>query len=326
MSSALAFDEISSHYLPATVPYAVLAPDYPEPLPLCLLLLGAEATRDSLGDLQSVFDSYWAQGVIPPMIIATPTPGTDHYYVEDEAGSIAWDSFFLSTFIPHLCTEFSTSRSVVAGISGGGYGALKLAFGSPETFAAVAAVQPMLEPGVRESEVTLRNRLHHVAGGHPGLVGPTRTASIWESNNPANRALKYERRIRDSGMAIYVDAADNDFLNAHDGAEYLHRVLWDLDLSHEYHLVRNADHGGPTMPPRLRSMFAWLGATLSPVGVDTVAENAAATWLQSGMKGKPPEGATTTNAFTQFMRTRFEPIRAEAAKTDPNVSRRLGRF
>src|SRR5271156_5002358 len=44
-------------------------------------------------------------------------------------------------------------------------------------------------------------------------------------------------------------------LNAHDGAEFLHRVLWELDLSHEYHLVRSADHGGLTMRPRLRAMF-----------------------------------------------------------------------
>ena len=133
-----------------------------------------------------------------------------------------------------------------------------------------------------------------------------------------------QQQIRDAGLAIYIDAADRDFLNAHDGAEFLHRVLWDLDLSHEYHLVRDADHGGLTMRPRLRAMFAWFGTLWNPAPPDTVAEQAATNWLHSGMKGKPPAGATATEAFLHFLRTRFEPVRAAAANEDPTTSRRFG--
>ena len=35
----------------------------------------------------------------------------------------------------------------ITGISMGGYGSLKIAFGRPDQFAAVAAIQPLLEPG-----------------------------------------------------------------------------------------------------------------------------------------------------------------------------------
>jgi hypothetical protein len=48
---------------------------------------------------------------------------------------------------------------------------------------------------------------------------------LWESNNPAHRALAYTQQIQDAGLGIYLEAADNDFLNAHDGAEFLHRLL-----------------------------------------------------------------------------------------------------
>ena len=96
--------------------------------------------------------------------------------------------------------------------------------------------------GTPGSDVGPRNRLHHSAGGPPQLIGPSRDPSLWEANNPANRARANADQIRDSGLAIYLEAADRDFLNAHDGAEFLHNVLWDLDLSHEYHLVRGADH------------------------------------------------------------------------------------
>jgi S-formylglutathione hydrolase len=326
MPSTVTLSDISSQHLPVSVPYAVLAPNREEALPLCILLLGGGGTRDSLLDLQPVFDGWWAEGRVSPMIVVTPTAGLD-YYMEDPAGPIRWDSFLDGDFVPHLRSTCNVSdATVIAGISGGGYGALKLAFLRPHLFAAVAAMQPMLEPGIRDSDVGPRNRLHHSAGGPAKLIGPGRDAALWESNNPANRALANAQQLRDSGLAVYLEAGDKDFLNAHDGTEFLHRVLWDLDLSHEYHLVRGADHGGPTMRPRLRAMFAWLGSLWNPAPLDAAAEQTAAVWLESGMQGKPPAGATATNAFIRSMRAGFEPLRAQAAQSDPTTNRRFGNF
>lgn len=325
MSSAVTVGEISSQHLPASVPYAILIPDKQENLSLCILLLGAGGTRDSLFDLQPLFDTWWGNGVVPPMIIATPSAGLD-YYMEDLAGPIRWDSFLVNDFVPHLRSIFHVKECAIAGISGGGYGALKIAFAHPNLFQAVAVMQPMLEPGLRESDVGPRNRLHHSSGGPPQLIGPARDPSFWESNNPANRAREHAKEIREADLAIYLEAADNDFLNAHDGAEFLHRLLWDLDVSHEYRLVRGADHGGASMRPRLCTMFGWLGSLRTELSLDTAAEQTATIWLQSGMQGKLPAGATTTNAFIRFLRSRFEPLRAQAAEIDPTTKRRFGVF
>ncbi|HXB71622.1 MAG TPA: alpha/beta hydrolase-fold protein [Candidatus Acidoferrales bacterium] len=326
MLSTVTLHDISSPHLPMPVPYALLAPSREEPLPLCILLLGAGGTRDSMFDLQPLFEAWWAESTVSPMIIAAPTAGLD-YYMEEPAGPIRWDSFLAGDFVPHLRSTCNVSDStVIAGISGGGYGALKAAFARPNLFAAVAAMQPMLEPGLRESDVGPRNRLHHSAGGPPQLIGPARDPAIWESNNPANRARSNAQHLRDSGLAIYLEAGDKDFLNAHDGAEFLHRVLWDLDLSHEYHLVRGADHGGPTMRPRLGAMFAWFGSLWNPAPLDAAAEQAATVWLQSGMQGKPPAGATATNVFVRFLRAGFEPLRARAAESDPTTNRNFGQL
>jgi S-formylglutathione hydrolase len=93
-------------------------------------------------------------------------------------------------------------------------------------------------------------------------------------------------------LAIYFDAGDQDFLNAHDGAELLHRLLWDLDISHEYHLVRGADHGGPTMRPRMRAMYPWVGSIMNAQrtkpGDPTAEARAVSAWIESGMVGNPP--------------------------------------
>jgi S-formylglutathione hydrolase len=326
MPSTVTLHDISSQHLPAPVSYAVLSPDLKEPLPLCLLLLGAGGTRDSLFDLQPVIDAWWTDRSAPPMIVVTPNAGLD-YYMEDPGGAIRWGSFVGGDFVPHLRSAHNISDAVViAGISGGGYGALKFAFARPQMFAGVAAMQPMLEPGLRESDVGPRNRLHHSSGGPPQLIGLGRDPSLWESNNPANLARANAQQIRDSSLAIYLDAADRDFLNAHDGAEFLHRTLWELDLSHEYHLVRDADHGGLSLRPRLHAMLSWFGTLWNPAATDAAAEQSATEWLQSGMQGKPPGGATATNAFIEFLRARFEPLRADAAKRDPNTNRRFGLF
>ncbi|HEY1342710.1 MAG TPA: alpha/beta hydrolase-fold protein [Bryobacteraceae bacterium] len=324
MAARVSLGEISSPHLPAAVPYAVLEPIADRPLPLCILLLGAGGTRDHLADLQPVFDGWWAEGAVPPMIVATPTPAND-YYMEDPGGRIRWDSFLAGDFVRHLrATCNAGGATLLAGISGGGYGALKLAFDRPHDFAAVAAMQPMLEPALRECDVRPRNRLHHAAGGPPELIGEQRNPALWESNNPANRARANAEKIREAGIAIYLEAADRDFLNAHDGAEFLHRLLWDLDLPHEYRLIHGADHGGPTMRPRMRSMFAWFGGVVNPAPRDPAAEEAAARWIESGMQGKPPAGATATERFIQTLRARFEPLRDKAAERDPTVKRRLG--
>ena len=114
MASAVTLREIAS------VPYAVLTPEGPGPLPLCVFLLGAGGTRENLVDLQPVFDGWWNEGLLPPMAVVVPTPGPDY---------IAWDSFLAEDLIPQVRAEFHASEAVViAGISGGGYGALKLAF------------------------------------------------------------------------------------------------------------------------------------------------------------------------------------------------------
>ncbi|HXA68257.1 MAG TPA: alpha/beta hydrolase-fold protein [Bryobacteraceae bacterium] len=316
------------------MPYALITPlDYKEstPLPLCLLLMGGGGSRQNLVDCQPLFESWWSDGSLPPMVLATPSPGMS-YYLEDSLGSIRWDSFLFEEFVPHLraTCNISSDRlsTIITGISIGGYGALKTAFAHPDEFAVVAAMQPMLEPGFHDPDVGARNRLHHMAGGPPQLVGPTRSAALFESNNPANRARANAVLIRKTGLAIYIDAGDQDLLNAHDGAEFLHRVLWDLDISHEYHLVRGADHGGPTMRPRMRAMYAWVGSVVKAfrpaVAEPTAERRAVSAWIEGGMVGNPPAAAPSSQEFLSIVRAQLQPIRDRAMESDPTTNRRYG--
>lgn len=293
--------ESPSRHLPDAIPYAVIAPPPEAPLPLCLLLMGGGGSRQNLIDCQPLFDRWWSEGSVAPMIVATPSAGMS-YYVEDPAEGVCWESFFMEDFIPHLRATCHVSPiTAIAGMSMGGYGALKTAFAHAGQFGAVAAMNPMLDPGFIADEIPPRNRLHHSSGGPPRLIGPGRDADLFAANNPAHRARLHAAHIRESGLPIYLEVGDNDFVNAHDGTEFLHRVLWSLDISHEYHLVRGADHGGATFRPRMRAMFAWLSAALAG-------------------PAKPSAEDEALNAI----REQLKPLRDQAAASDPTVHRKFG--
>jgi S-formylglutathione hydrolase len=266
--SSVVWDELKSRFMPGLIPCAALLPpayNHRTSLPLCLLLMGGGGTRQSLIDLKPAIDGLFAEG-LEPMIFATPTAGMSYYFDDPDTGT-NWQSFLIDDFIPHLRQRFNTSAprnaTAIAGISMGGYGALKFAFARPDVFGIVTAIQPILEPAFNEKDIRPRNRLHHIAGGPSKLIGKTTDPAQVEAANPANRLRANARAIAESNLAIYIEAGDDDFINAHDGAEFLHRTLWDLDISHEYRLLRGADHGGPTLLPRIKDALRWTGRTLN---------------------------------------------------------------
>jgi S-formylglutathione hydrolase len=280
---------VELHELRSTEYAVVLPPGVDGEVPLCLVLQGGGGSRQNLIDCQKYFDPWWAEGAMPPMILATPTAGMNYYH--------EWEPFLFDEFIPHLRTTYRTTATVIFGMSMGGYGALKFAFARPEMFTAVAAMQPILEPAFEEAKVGARNRIHHVAGGPKDLIGKGRDARIVEANNPANRARENAASIRESGLGVYLEVGDDDLVNAHDGVEFLHRVLWDLDIPHEYHMLRGVDHVGATVVPRMKAAYEWLGRSLTPAA---------------------PDPAIHT------LRGQLKPVRDNAVETDPATVRRYG--
>jgi S-formylglutathione hydrolase len=333
--SRIEIGELAADFAAAEVPYAVIVPDDNRgPHPLCLFLYGGGGSHRTLVDCQPLFERWWAEGVVPPMVMACADTGTMSYYLDHPDGSARWETFIAEDFPAHLRATYDVRRdreaTFIAGISMGGYGSLKIALRRPERFAAVAAIQPLLEPGLRDADIGARNRLHHMVGGPRELLGENRDA-VFRANNPANRALANADAIRKSGLAIYIEAGGDDFLNAHDGAEFLHRVLWDLDIAHEYRLIRGADHGGPTFIRRMRDAFMWLGsvsAQLDRAGAPspTADERAVAEWIERGLAGNPPAVDPNSDAFIRILRAQLKPVRDQAAKVDATTTRRYGKL
>lgn len=102
--------------------------------------------------------------------------------------------------------------------------------------------------------------LFHAAYGNP--VDP----DFWAANNPASIAVSNRTAIRNSGLQIYLEAGDEDQFWLYEGAEFLHQILWNQKIRHEYHLVRGADHVGPSLGERTVEAITFLFRSYIPWG------------------------------------------------------------
>jgi S-formylglutathione hydrolase len=314
------------------VPCAALLPTaVTSPLPLCLFLYGGGGSRESLAELQPLVESLWQSGRLPPLLLATPDVGPFSFYLDDPKRGLGWESFIVERFIPSLGHRFSSLQPTAAvglvGVSMGGYGCLKIALARPGAFAAVAAISPMIEPAHEVEQVRPRNRYHYPPPVPQALLGPDRDVELYRADHPAVRALRHAAELRGSALAIYIDAAGRDALHAHDGAEYLHRVLWDLDVAHEYRLRRDADHIGPDLVERLAEALVWVGTRVVPPAAAPLSELESAwqDWLD-GRSAEPPAAplAPVSRLFGRLLRTQLTAARRTAEACDSTVSRRNG--
>jgi len=242
-------------------------------LPLLLLLHGGNGDQGFLANLKPTLEAAWAAGEFAPCLVATPDADRS-LYLDYFDGSEKWESFIVGELIPHLRAAYGLAtgrnQTIVSGISMGGLGALRLGFKHPDVFGGLAALEAGIEPALRFSDVTARNSFQR---GRPFLearFGHPVNETFWQANNPANIAIAGREALRAAGLQIYIEVGDLDMFHLDEGVEFLHRVLWDHDIPHEYRLVHGADHLGRSLPARLRDGLKFLSAhVLTPLPPDT---------------------------------------------------------
>lgn len=278
-ASQLVEGTLETKLVPSPVEYNVLLPDgydtIKEPLPLLLFLHGGGGDRTFLNRLRPALDEMWKAGTLPKMVIVTPSAARS-FYMDYKDGSQKWESFILGPFLAHLRKNFKVVQgrkgTMLFGISMGGLGSLRLAFKYPDRFEAVAALEPGIDPALKWKDVKPRNRFYRGDQLMQTIFGKPFDEAYWEANNPASICVANAEKIRASGLEIYIDVGDQDALNINEGTEFMHRILSDHGIAHEYHLVRGADHVGRTIPPRTTEALEFLTRVLNPPPPDPEAE------------------------------------------------------
>ena len=274
--SRLETGEIATRLVPGPVKYTVLLPPGYDtkaaPYPLLLLLHGGDGDNGFLSKMKPTIDAAWAAGDLPPVVVVTPDAQRS-LYMDYRDGSQKWETFIVGEFLAHIRGAYRVSpdraRTVVSGISMGGLGSLRLGFDHPEIFGGLAALEAGIEPALSFDAIKVRNSFQRSPSFFTERFGDPVDKAYWQVFNPANIAIARRDAILKSGLQIYLEVGDDDMFHLDEGNEFLHRVLWDHGIAHEYRLVHGADHLGRTLPGRLRDGFRFLTLhVLSPPGPD----------------------------------------------------------
>lgn len=234
--------EVISTNVPPSVSYcALLPPSYDtaktKTFPILYFLHGLGDNHQTLINtgIWNAVERLQADNKIIDFVIVTPNGGRSFYINAKGSGGASakralsrYEDFFLKEFIPQIERTFragrSRSRRAIAGISMGGYGALRTAFKYPRMFSAVAAHAPaLIEKMPRGAENTPVGMILGNVFGSP--FDPT----YWENQSP----IAFARTAKLSGMKIYFDCGDQDEYGFDAGARALQRVLKSRAIKYE---------------------------------------------------------------------------------------------
>lgn len=158
----------------------------------------------------------------------------------------------------------------IAGLSMGGFGALMLAMRHPDVFAATAShsgVDALLYMGPFPYEKGKVQLLEDV-GQWGKLVGKMgdwirglfgNDIATWRAHDPSSLAQK----LAPGQLAIYLDCGTEDIFALHNGMQYLHDLLLERKIEHEY-FIGPGGHDFNFWKPRLPKSLAFFKAKLAP--------------------------------------------------------------
>jgi S-formylglutathione hydrolase len=270
VSGDIHFDTLRSPNVPGDVAVGIYTPPgysiaATEPYPLLLLLHGGNESARDLPRFGPLLDKAISAGQVPALVVAMPSAGRS-LYMDYRDGSQKWETFILSELLPHLRGTLSVSSeprlTFVGGYSMGGLGSLRLAFKHPDLFGAVAALEPAIEPALSWKDVGPYVKFWRSDAVVEQIFGSPIDLEFLAANNPATIAKRDPDRLL--GLGIYFDVGDQDMLYLDESAEFLHHILFEAAIGHEYRFVHGADHVGPSLEPRLYEALGFIGRQIAP--------------------------------------------------------------
>ena len=183
-----------------------------------------------------IVDRLRKQGAIGDFIIMTPNAGRS-FYINSRDGKVRYEDFFFREFVPAIERKYRAGGArearALAGVSMGGYGALRYAFTSPNLFAAVAVQMPALfdrlPPALTSSASGSGQTLDTISA-----FGRIPSEAFWQQNSPLTLARTNAAQLK--RLKIYFDCGEEDDFGFAAGARTLDSILSDRHVPHEFHL------------------------------------------------------------------------------------------
>ncbi len=261
---------ITSPNIPTPVPATIYTPPgydpkRADPYPLLIQLHGGGGSNKAMAHMGPLLEQAIKEGRVPPMVSIMPSAGRS-FYMDFRDGSQKWEQFVTKDLVAYSRQNLNVPKdrkgTFITGISMGGMGSLRMAFKHPEMFQAVASQEPGIEPALAWDDIQLRDRYWRSDALMEQIYGKPVDKAYWAANNPATIANKDPERL--VGLGIYLEADDQDMFFLQHGTEFVHRILFDHGIAHEYRLVRGAEHVGPSIDPRFLDAMTFIGRQINP--------------------------------------------------------------
>ncbi|MGH9702720.1 MAG: alpha/beta hydrolase, partial [Candidatus Acidiferrales bacterium] len=232
---------ISSRILAHSVRYcALLPPSYDTgksshyPVLYYLHGLGENEQMFVSSDGWQLIEDLRDQGKIGEFLIVTPDADRT-FYINSREGRTRYEDFFIREFLPYIERRYriqpGRAHRGIAGISMGGYGALRFAFRYPQLFSSVSVHSPALLE--KFPAIAVSNPRHSQVVRMMGTAfGSPPDPAYWDRNTPFALA----RTSRPSGLKIYLDCGTEDEYGFNAGAQQFHDLLSARGIPHEFHL------------------------------------------------------------------------------------------
>ncbi len=240
-------NSVPSKILRRAVPYCVLLPpsydaDKTRRYPVLYFLHGIGENEQALlnsGGWDLIQD-LWDQKQMGEFVIAAPAGGRT-FFINSRDGKVRYQDFLMREFLPyieghHRIRAGRHSRGI-AGISMGGYGALRLGLLFPQMFAAVSANSPALIAKLPHIEMATPGESNILARMLGSAFGVPFDRAFWDRNNPFTIVRERPRPV---GLKIYFDCGTEDSYGFNVGAQAFHELLVSRRIPHEFHLYPGA--------------------------------------------------------------------------------------
>jgi S-formylglutathione hydrolase FrmB len=271
-SSEVSCGKVPSKYVDQSVSYCALLPpsfaaNPTKTFPILYLLHGLGDNEQTLinSGIWNIVEELQAQKKLADFVIVTPAGGRS-FYINAKAAPSAnaakqratnYEDFFVKEFMPQIERKYhaggSRSHRAIAGISMGGFGALRTAFKYPQMFSAVAAHSAaLIEKMPRGAENTPVGMILGSVFGSP--FDP----SYWESQSP----FAFARTANLNGLKIYFDCGDQDSYGFDAGARSLDALLTKRKIAHEFHIYPGG-HDWPYFAAHLPASLQFVSKALA---------------------------------------------------------------
>jgi len=262
--------KIETELVPSPAKYSVLYPiDYETSdkiYPLMLFLHGGNGPKGFVNQIKTIVRNLWEKNLAPEMVVVIPHCDRS-FYMDYRDGSQKWETFILNELIPHLQDKFRVyndpSKSFLAGVSMGGMGTLRIGFKNPGKFSVLVAFEPAIEPAIEWKDVQPRDKFYRKKEVMETIFGSPFDEEYWKINNPLYITRENADKIRESDIKIYIEVGTEDMLGLYRGAEFMHHILFDKKIRHEFRMVFGADHIGPSLKERFINGFSFLNRVIN---------------------------------------------------------------